>query len=197
MTRHDEIVRRLSASKALLAEDFEASKRHIGVVERELEITRSRLKQENANLMAELDKSELHRFASIKMIGDLELEKAGVVRKLQGNEQHSSQLPPVNELSEKEPDEINRPSLQISGEKTVPEAQSEAVSKKTATEKELEACQRQIVKIKNEKSVLELELSVSKRQIQELKAQIPNLIERPETTHSPHDATNAMSEKTI
>ena len=189
MTRNDEIVRRLSASKALLAEDFEASKRHIGVVERELENTRHLMKNENATLTAQLKISEFENSTSRKLIEFLEKEKAEAVMKLQESQQHSQQQRIENESLEKQADGTKRPSLQMNSDKAVSEAQLEVMSKKTSAEKEVEACQRQVVKIKNEKSVLELELLVSKRQIEDLKARIPKTVERPERPHSsPHGA---------
>ena len=196
MTRHDDIVRRLSASKSLLTKDLEASNRHIGVLERELEDTRRLMKIDKAVLKSQVDKSELQYLAIERLKDSLEREKAETVTKLQESQQHSSQLPPGNEPTKKQADEAKRPSLSVNDERTISEVQFEAISKKTAAEKELEACQRQIVKIKNEKSVLELELSVSNRRILELKAQIPNLIERPDRPHSSPDGAFIMSEKT-
>ncbi len=174
MTRHDEIVRRISASKALSAEDLEANKQHIRVVERELEDTRRQMSYEKGALTAQLEKTESERVAAQQQIDCLQRQKAEAVTKLHESQRQLQQLQNDNHSGAKQ--------LEVQTNSKVEESQPQVgtASKKTAAEKELEACQRQIVKIKNEKLVLELELSVSKRQVQELKAQVPGSSERSE-----------------
>ncbi len=190
MTRHDEIVRQISASKALLAADLEASKRHTQTVERELEDTRRLMNDEKAALKAQLDKSEAQNVASQQLIEQLQRQKIDATPKLQESYRESQQLQVGKESLEKQLDHNKRLSAEAHGRVEISESHSETNSKKIAAEKELETCQRQIVRIKNEKSVLELELSASKRQIQELKAHIPYSIAKPQ------DGTATLSPET-
>ena len=180
MTRHDEIVRRISASKALSAEDLEASKRHIKVVECELEDTKRQMNYEKTALIARLGKTESERVTAQQQIDSLQRQKAEAVTKLYESQREWQQVQNGKYPGTKCLEEDKRPEVQTNGGAEESESQVEIVPKKTAVEKELEACQRQLVKIKNEKLVLEVELSVSKRQVQELKAQVPNSGERGE-----------------
>lgn len=195
MTKHDEIVRQISASKSLLATELEASKRHSDKVARELESCRRLMDGDKTTLRTQLENSEAQNVASQQLIDSLQRQKADALTKLQDSYQLSQQLQKENKLLEKQLNESKRPSAGATGGVEAPEPQVETTSKKSAIGKDLETCQRQLVKIKNEKSVLELELSVSKRQIQELKAHIPYPTERREGSSSSHNGVVTLSPK--
>lgn len=193
MTKHDEIVRQISASKSLLATELEASKRHSDKVERELGNCRRLLDGDKTTLRTQLENSEAQNVASQQLIDSLQRQKADALTKLQDSYQLSQQLQKENKSLEKQLNESKRPSAEATGGVEAPLV--ETISKKLAVGKDLETCQRQLVKIKNEKSVLELELSVSKRQIQELKAHIPYPTERREGSSSSHNGVVTLSPK--
>ena len=203
MTRHDEIVRRLSASKESLAADFEASKRRTEMVERQLENARPVTNDEKGALTAQLEKLESQNVASQQLIDSLQRQKVEAAVNFHESQQQLQLLQHDNEALKKELDKSKRLNVQTNTEVEISKSQVETNKSQTESkpkiagaEKELEACQRQIIKIKNEKYVLELELSVSKRQIQELKARISNPTKRPEGSPGSHDGIGTVSEKT-
>lgn len=180
MTKHDEVVRQISASKSFLVTELEASKRHSDKIERELQESRHPMDGDKSALKAQLEKSEAQNVASQQLMDSLQRQKTDALTKLQDSYQLSQQLQIENASLKKQLDESMGPSAEATGGVEAPEPLVETTFKRSAVAKDLETCQRQVVKIKNEKSVLELELSVVKRQLQELKAHIPYPTERRE-----------------
>lgn len=179
MTKHDEVVRQLSTSKSLLVAELEASKRHSDKIERELQEHRHPMDVDKSALKAQLEKSEAQNVASQQLMDSLQRQKTDALMKFQDSYELSQQLQLENASLRKQLDESKRPSAEATGGVGASEPLVETTFKRSAVAKDLETGQRQVVRIKNEKSVLELEISVLKRQIQELKAHIPYPTERP------------------
>ena len=195
MSKHDEVVRQISASRALVEKDLEVSKRRLASVEYELEITRRERKEEKAALAAQFQKSELQDPTTQQIASSSELQKTEAALTIKESHVGSQQPHIHRESPERQFDDSKHPSVQMEDEIETFQPQVKSSLQRAKMEKELEACQRQIVRIKNEKSVLELELSVSKRQIQELKGLKPDSQEMRTISRSSHDGTVAKLPK--